>query len=99
MNRNSITYPSLIYDEHAFPNKSFIFVNDGRHITLSGAKSPKVWVTLAMSGIDEDFSTPRRESGVRGVGRLTKGGLVSVHHCRLYRTVVHVHPLGRYAEP
>jgi hypothetical protein len=30
---------------------------------------------------------------------LTKGGLVSVHHCRLYRAVVHVHPLGRYAEP
>ena len=22
---------------------------------------------------------------------LTKGGLVSVHHCRLYRTVVHAH--------
>ena len=30
---------------------------------------------------------------------LSKGGLVSVHHCRLYRTVVHVHPLGRYANP
>jgi len=30
---------------------------------------------------------------------LTKGGLVSVHHCRLYRTVVHAHHLGRYAEP
>ena len=37
-----------------FPT-SVIFVNDGRHVTLSGAKSPKVWVTLAMSGIDEDF--------------------------------------------
>ena len=34
----------------------FIFVNDGRHVTLSGAKSPKVWVTLAMLGTDlEDF--------------------------------------------
>ena len=30
---------------------------------------------------------------------LSKGGLVSVHHRRPYRTVVHVHPLGRYAEP
>ena len=30
---------------------------------------------------------------------LTKGGLVSVHHCRLYCTVVHVHRLGRYVEP
>jgi hypothetical protein len=30
---------------------------------------------------------------------LTKGGLVSVHHRRLYRTVVHVHLLGRYANP
>ena len=28
----------------------------------------------------------------------TKGGLVSVHHCRLYCTVVHVHRLGRYVE-
>ena len=38
-----------------FPT-SVIFVNDDRHVTLSGAKSPKVWVTLAMSGTDlEDF--------------------------------------------
>jgi len=28
---------------------------------------------------------------------LTKGGLVSVHHCRLYCTVVHAHHVGRYA--
>ena len=46
-----------------FPT-SVIFVNDGKHVTLSGAKSPKVWVTLAMSGIDEDFdlfATPIHE--------------------------------------
>jgi hypothetical protein len=30
---------------------------------------------------------------------LTKGGLVSVHHCRLYCTVVHAHHVGRYVEP
>jgi len=28
---------------------------------------------------------------------LTKGGLVSVQHCRLYRTVVHVHHEGTWA--
>ena len=30
---------------------------------------------------------------------LTKGGLVSVHHRRLYRTVVHAHLVGSYDEP
>ena len=30
---------------------------------------------------------------------LSKGGLVSVHHCRLYRTVVHAHRVGSYDEP
>jgi hypothetical protein len=30
---------------------------------------------------------------------LTKGGLVSVQHCRLYRTVVHAHLVGSYDEP
>ena len=52
-----------------FPT-SVIFVNDGRHVTLSGAKSPKVWVTLAMSGTDlEDFdlfATPIHEYNIKG---------------------------------
>ena len=30
---------------------------------------------------------------------LTKGGQVSVHHRRLYRTIVHAHLVGSYADP
>ena len=44
--------------------KCFMFVNDGSHFTLSGAKPKTIWVTLAMSGIDEDFdlfATPIHE--------------------------------------
>ena len=44
--------------------KCVMFVNDGSHFTLSGAKPKTIWVTLAMSGIDEDFdlfATPIHE--------------------------------------
>ena len=46
---------------------SVLFVNDDSHVTLSGAKSKTIWVTLAMSGIDEVlddfdmFATPIHE--------------------------------------
>ena len=54
-----------------------MFVNDGSHFTLSGAKPKTIWVTLAMSGIDEDFDLfatpiheycrPSRASGITPV--------------------------------
>ena len=44
------------------------------------------------------FPPPVGKAGFE-VWVLTKGGLVSVHHCRLYRTVVHAHHVGRYADP
>ena len=51
-------------------------------------------------------SQPLNRWGQAAVGKagfevwvLTKGGQVSVHHRRLYRTVVHAHLVGSYDEP
>ena len=43
--------------------KCVMFVNDGSHFTLSGAKPKTIWVTLAMSGIEDFdlFATPIHE--------------------------------------
>jgi hypothetical protein len=42
---------------------------------------------------------PVGKAGFEESGVLSKGGLVSVHHCRQFCTVVYVHLVGRYVEP
>ena len=44
-------------------------------------------------GDETSQPTPVGKAGFE-VWVLTKGGLVSVHHCRLYRAVVHAHHVG-----
>ena len=72
------------------------------HVTRVRPRPPKGVATTSNTrhkkGNETSQSTPVGKAGFE-VWVLTKGGLVSVHHCRLYRTVVHAHHLGRYAEP